>query len=400
MRLFENPLSVAEYLGGVHFLSAEMIYRPRPDEPRARAVFDHAFRARLGALNAEDGLLLLVDSTESLESLRPLLTEGPPLRAAALVVNPAPLINPPDTPYTLGWDTPAAWHALQTTDRWARLLAALAVVSALDGGGGLVLPALDAVYGRPLLRWLEAQSMELGRGVRAAVSPVTPFQHYRVPGASIPLAIIEALNSAFNRDETLPARLASGQAQGVWGKMSLIPFAACVGLAAALDTAVWEDDKEIDRALRERGVATRGLWQPDPALYHQVPPVFDRAGLKAVIGRTLHYSLNIPAARPAGSSFLAVTPPLRFCAEDSIWYHEGRQLADALIGECLAEIAARVAHSGASWVDWGRYRYVARIGVPGAEMWAREHPGLEIRSSSAIMPLPHSAIEAKGNTSQ
>lgn len=348
-----------------------MIYRPRPDDQRARAVFDHAFRSRLSALEADDGLLLLVDSLASLESLRPLVAERPQLRAAALIVNPAPSASPSDAPYILNWDMPAAWRAFQMTDRWARVLAALAVATALDGGGGLLLPALDAVYGRPLLRWLEAQSVDLGRGMRAAVSPLTPFQHYPVPGVPIPLVIIRALNSAFNRDETLPARLASGQAQGVWGKMSLIPYAACAGLAAALDTAVWEDDKEIDRALRERGVVTRGLWQRDPALYHQSPPIFDRAGLKAVIGRTLHYSLNIPAARPAGSSFLAASSlPSRSGSEDSIWYHEGQVLASALIAECLAEIADRVAQFGASWVDWGGYRCVARVGAPGVEVWA------------------------------
>ncbi len=369
MELYADTASAAQSLQGAHFLGAEMLYRPRPAEVRERAVFDHSLRSRLGALHADDGLLLLVDSPESAELVSPLLAEYPQVRAAALVVNPAPQADAPATPLALGWDEPEQWTAFVMTDRWVRLLAALAVASQAGGDGWLALPALDAVYGRPLLAWLEAQAVTLGQDTLAAISPVTPFQHYLVPGVRIPLGVVEAFNSAFNRDETLLARLSSGQAQGVWGKMSLIPRAACAGLAGALDTTLWEDDKELDRALRERGVITRGLWLRDPALYHQSPPVFDRAGLKAVIERTLHYSLNIPAAVPAGSSMLAMPMNARFSAEDSIWYHEGRQLADELIAECLAEIAARVARFGASWVDWGAYRYVARVGAPSVEVW-------------------------------
>jgi hypothetical protein len=365
-----SPEAAARRLLGAQVLSAELLYRPRPSEPRARAAFDHAFRARLSTLDGQDGLLLLANAPESAASVAPLLAERPQVRAAALVVNPAPLSGAADTPAALGWDTPERWRPFATTDRWARLLAALAVAEQLGPQGWLALPALDAVYRRPLLTWLEAQAAALGQGGPAAVSPVTPYQHAPVPGLRIPPVVIDALNSAFNRDARLRLRLASGEAQGVWGKMSLISRAALPGLAAQLDTTVWEDDKELDRALRARGLPTRGLWLRDAALYHQSPPVFDRAGLKAVLARTLHYSLNIPAAVPAGSSFLAAPPP-RFGAEDSIWYHEGRQLADTLIAECLAEIAGRVAQHGASWVDWGAYRYVARIGAPGVEVWLK-----------------------------
>ncbi|HYO89438.1 MAG TPA: hypothetical protein VER79_12365 [Candidatus Limnocylindrales bacterium] len=384
MQINANSTLAAIALNGAHYLSAEMLYQPRPADPRARAVFDYAFRARLAALDERDGLLLLVNAPETAESVAPLLAERPQVRTAALAVNPAPLAAAPGTPAALGWDTPEAWQPFKTTDRWARLLAALDVAAEAGAVGWLALPAQDAVYGRSLLDWLETQALALGQDGLAAVSPGTPFQHYPVPDVRIPPVIIDALNNAFNRDETLPRRLAAGQAQGVWGKMSLIPRALCAELPAMLDTTLWEDDKEIDRALRERGVVTRGLWVRDPALYHQSPPVFDRAALKAVIERTLHYSLNIPAAVPAGSSLLALPYAQRFSAEDSIWYYEARQLADTLIAECLAEIAARVARWGASWVDWGAYRYVARVGDPGIEVWRRSDQAAKAQQGKRI----------------
>ncbi len=355
---------------GAHVLSAEFLYQPRPAGPRARAVFDHALRARLAALQADDGLLLLVNGAEALESVAPLLAEFPAARRAALVVNPEPLRTAPDIPRALGWEAPGGWTAFQMTDRWARLRAALAAAVEAGGDGWLLLPALDAVYGRPLIDWLEAQAIGLGRGRPAAVSPVTPWQHYPVPGARIPPVVIDALNVAFDRDDTLAARLANGSAQGVWGKLSLIPRAACAAILRDAEVGLWEDDREIDRVLREAGWTTRGLWVRDPALYHQSPPVFDRAGLKAVLCRTLHYSLNIPADPPAGTSLIA-QPGRPFTLEDSAFYHDARRLADGLTADCLAEIAERVARWGASWVDWGAYRYVARVGVPGVEVWRR-----------------------------
>jgi hypothetical protein len=308
-------------------------------------------------------------SAEALESVAPLVADYPMLRTVALLVpGPPPMTHAPDTPRALGWYAPDAWRPFRMTDRWTRLLAAFETAAHMRDDGWLALPALDAVYGRRLLDWLIEQSAAIGGERPAAVSPVTPFAHYPVPGVAIPPRIISALNVAFNRDEALPARLASGQAQGVWGKMSLLPRAACADVLRGVQTDIWEDDKEIDRVLREAGWATRGLWTADPALYHQSPPVFDRAALKAVIDRTLHYSLNIPAAVPAGSSLL-VHPGRLFTAEDSIWYHEARRLADAVTAECMAEIAVRVAQWGASWVDWGAYRLVARVGAPSVEVW-------------------------------
>lgn len=368
MKNAANPEAAARALDGARIVSAELLYRPRPGEPRARAVFDHAFQARLAALTADDGLLLVAASVEVLHSVTPLLKDAEPRTAALIVAGPSPLGRAPETPRALGWDAPEAWQAYRTTDRWARLLAAFETAAQMRGGGWLALPALDAVYGRPLLDYLIAQSVALGGARPAAVSPVTPFAHYPAPGVPIPPAIITALNVAFNRDEALPARLAAGEAQGVWGKMSLIPRAACADVLRGAETDIWEDDKEIDRVLREAGWVTRGLWTPDSALYHQSPPVFDRAGLRAVIDRTLHYSLNIPAAVPAGSSLLVQTG-LLLTTEDSIWYHEARRLADAVTAECMAAIAAHVERWGASWVDWGGYRLVARIGDPSVEAW-------------------------------
>ena len=363
-----NAATIA--LHNARVISAELLYQPRPANLNARAVFDHALRARLSALAAYDGLLLLVNGPETLASVAPLLAEYPLPRRAALAVNPASLDAAPGTPFALGWETPERWHAMQSTDRWARLLAAFEVASQAGDAGWLALPALDAVYGRPLLDWLIGQSQALGGERPAAVSPVTPFQHYPLPEIRIPPVIVGALNAAFNRDETLPSRLAAGSAQGVWGKMSLIPRAACAVIRAKAETDVWEDDREIDRVLREAGWTTRGLWLRDPALYHQTPLVFDRAGLKSVIWRTLHYSLHIPAAVPAGTSLLA-QPARPFGAEDSIWYCEARRLADEVTAECMDELAANVARCGASWVDWGAYRTVARPGDPAVEVWRR-----------------------------
>ncbi|MFN8379133.1 MAG: hypothetical protein U0452_10730 [Anaerolineae bacterium] len=370
MNLLSTPEAAARALNGARIVSAELLYQPRPAGPNARAVFDHALRARLSSLTVDDGLLLFVDGPETLRSVMPLLDEFPLPRRAALVVNPAPLGAAPETPHALGWETPEDWQSFQTTDRWARLLAAFEVAAHLGGDGWLALPALDAVYGRPLLDYLIAHSHRLGRDRPAAVSPVTPFQHYRLPGVRIPSVIIDALNVAFNRDETLPARLAEGSAQGVWGKMSLIPRSACSVILDYAETSVWEDDREIDRVLREAGWVTRGLWIRDPALYHQTPPVFDREALKSVILRALHYSLHIPAAVPAGTSIL-LQPMRPFSAEDSIWYFEARRLADDVTDECMDEISARVARFGASWVDWGAYRYVARVGDPAVEVWRK-----------------------------
>jgi hypothetical protein len=98
--------------------------------------------------------------------------------------------------------------------------------------------------------------------------------------------------------------------------------------------------------------------------------VFSREDAKTVIMRTLHYSLNIPGQGASKLNFpLGALGRLRRRVSPSFarWNAE----AEALIAECVAEIAPRLARYGASWVDWGAYRYVARVGDPAVEVWRR-----------------------------
>ncbi|MBL8163636.1 MAG: hypothetical protein JNJ61_16745, partial [Anaerolineae bacterium] len=288
------------------------MYKPRPTVARERLVFDHCLRSRLGQLGADDALLLLCDSAVTLDSLRPLLADFPHLPTLAMIINPHPWSGrTPDTPTLLGWETSDQWRRCQTTDRWARIDAALAVAAALaerSPGGYLVMPALDAVWGRGLLPRLRQLSERGARnGLPAAVSPYTYHQHAAVPGADIPPDVIHLLNTAFGRDTLFGWKLRLGRVQTFWGKMSLLPIRMCATVRAQVDQSIWEDDREIDRVISEQGYGTRGLWVRDPRLYHQALPVFDRDGVRRVIERTLHYSLHIPGD-PIGGS--ALTEPL------------------------------------------------------------------------------------------
>jgi hypothetical protein len=149
--------------------------------------------------------------------------------------------------------------------------------------------------------------------------------------------------------------------------MGMIPFAMCAEILRRADMLVWEDDLEIDRVIREAGYDVRCLWADDPNLYRQALPVFDRAGLRAVIERTLHYSLSIP-----GDTSL-LTRPLdalgQFRRQLDPPFAWGLALSEAITAECKAEIAQRLERYGASWVDWGAYRYVARVGDPVVQVW-------------------------------
>ncbi|MBL8163365.1 MAG: hypothetical protein JNJ61_15365, partial [Anaerolineae bacterium] len=96
---------------------------------------------------------------------------------------------------------------------------------------------------------------------------------------------------------------------------------------------------------------------------------------RRVIERTLHYSLHIPGD-PIGGS--ALTEPLDAlgrlrCIVRPRFARYNAQ-AETLIAECCAEIAARVQQVGASWVDWGAHRYVARPGDPAVEVWRKSSP--------------------------
>jgi hypothetical protein len=269
------------------------------------------------------------------------------------------------------WHDPAAWQRYEMTDRWARILYALDAVRQLDQPGYLIMPAHDAVWGEGLLDMLIKLSQQhVKNGQPAAVSPYPSMQHSPVPGVDIPQEIIDALNAAFARDSSLPPRLESGEYQAFWGKMGMIPFGMCREIARRVEPIVWEDDLEIDRAIREAGYTAAACWISDPSLYHQALPVFDRAGLRAVINRTLHYSLNIPGdtsvlTRPldaAGEARKRIDPRFR----------QGIELSEAITAECQAEIAERLRRYGASWVDWGAYRYVVRVGDPLVQVWKYE----------------------------
>jgi hypothetical protein len=375
----ETPAAAAEGLGQVRYLSAEFMYKARPTDARERLVFDHCLRSRLGQLGVQDALLLLCDSAATLDSLRPLLAEFTTLPTLALIVNPQRWQGrTPDTPTLLGWDAPTQWQRCQTTDRWARIDAALATASALaerSPDGYLVMPALDAVWGNDLLPVLRRLSERSARnGLPAAVSPYTYHQHTQVPRANIPSDVIHLLNTAFGRDTLFGWKLRLGRVQTFWGKMSLLPVGMCAAVRAQVEQSIWEDDREIDRVISELGYGARALWVHDPRVYHQALPVFDRDGVRRVIERTLHYSLHIPGDR-IGSALiepLDVLGRIRHVVHPRFARYNAE--AETLIAECVAEIAARVQEYGASWVDWGAYRYVARPGDPAVEVWQRSSP--------------------------
>ncbi len=373
MHVAESVAEAAAHLWGCRVVDAEFMYRPRPASGAAQVVFDGALRSRLSDLTTQDGVLWIADSAATLHSLTPFVDEFPDVRHAAALVTPSRWAGAAgDTPFALGWEQPAAWVRMATTDRWARIDFALAVGAALEGGW-LALPAHDAVWGRGLLETLMRVALRHARGSgAAAVSPYAPHPHRQMAGAGIPQDVVDVLNAAFERDSLLRWRMWRDQMQGFWGKMALMPVAQCAAVRAHANQTILEDDLQIDRVLREQGFYARAWWAADTRLYRQVLPVFDRAGVRAVIERTLHYSLNIPGAG-VGGSFLNSPrdAALRLRAQLSPRFGRACHEADALIAECSAEIAKRLQQHGASWVDWGAYRHVVRVGDPSVEVWRR-----------------------------
>jgi hypothetical protein len=373
----ERVSSVAEaaaLLKGVRYVDAEFMYQPRPATPREQIVFDYTLKSRLSQLEIQDAVLFICDGRRTVESLEIFQTQFPHLRMLTAIINPQFWSGQtPNTPQLLGWDAPDNWQRYTMTDRWARIDFALEVSSLLESLGYLLMPAQDAVWAKGLLTYLENVSKLYAKnGLPAAVSPYTYYQHAPVPGADILQPIIDVMNTAFGRDFWFPWKIRLDRVQAFWGKMSMTPFGMCEAIRQNVQKDVWEDDLEIDGAIRRLGYGVRCRWVSDPALYHQSPPIFDREGLSRVIERTLHYSLNIPGKAVGASSLNFPLDSLgRLWGRLNPRFARNNAEAEALIGECNATIRDRLEAYGASWVDWGTYRYVTRVGDPSVEVWKR-----------------------------
>ncbi len=349
------------------------MYRPRPSEPRQQIIFDYSLHSRLSQLGTNDAVLFICNSQETLNSLTHLESHFSLLPMCAIIANPSLWTGAtPDTPHLLDWEQPEAWRRYQTTDRWARIDLALRVGSLQNPLGYLIMPAHDAVWGEGLLSRLTKFSHQQARGgLPAAVSPYTYHQHSPLPGADIPPDIIHTMNTAFGRDSLFGWKLRLGRAQGFWGKMGMIPFAMCGEVRSGVQQNVWEDDLQIDSVIHQLGYSARTIWIRNPALYRQALPVFDRKGLKRVIERTLHYSLNIPGQTIGSSSLNFPLGALGQFRRLNPHFARYNALAEALIAECMQTIHIRLERYGASWVDWGAYRHVIRVGDPAVEVWKR-----------------------------
>lgn len=372
--LYASVAALAAHLTQARLIVAEFMYKPRPAEPRRQAVFDYAFNQRMQALKGLDtpaAVVLICADEGVVASLQPLINDVSSIIVNAVIVNPplSSVAAASSTPHDCGWPTPDRWQALQYSDRWARITAALTLGHLLEWSVDYIcMPAHDAVYSSGLLQKLIERSRAASiHGVPAAISPYTPFQHSAVPSIAINAAAIHLLNAAFNRDPMFMQQIMTGNSQGFWGKMGLLPGAVCGALLAAVDRDAWEDDLELERALQDLGYGVTCWWESDPRDYRLAPPVFTRSDVRRVIERTLHYSLKIPGRSSAMTMPLtyaeqrrrAVNPTARF------W---GRQ-AEALIEACYDEMMGRVRLHGCSWVDWGDYRYVARPRDPAVEVW-------------------------------
>jgi hypothetical protein len=361
------------------FISVEFIYKARPsgsdyDSRRRRAVFDYALRSRLTELarRSDAALILCCADSAAAASLAPILAEFPALTALTAVVNPeahAPPFPDAETPRRCEWDAPEAWTQFQTTDRWARIAFALEVgqhVAAAGGEGWIVMPAHDAVWGAFLLDDLAVISLEHQRGGQpAAVSPYSDRHHSAVPGVWIDPRAIRAVNWAFHRRHD---EIASGACQQFWGKMGIIPYGMCGAIRQRVEMRVWEDDLEIDSAVRSLGyAAVTALAARRRVRYRQALPAFSLADVLTIFERTLHYSLPIPGntsllARPFGELWKHL-PDYAL----NRWYLAA--CIEALVAICRRRIAARLQRYGCSWVDWGAYRHVVRVGDPFVQVW-------------------------------
>lgn len=378
MEMLNSAEAVASHLGTCRYLNAEFMYKPRPQLGRERMVFDFTLQSRLNVLSPEDAVLFICSSPETAASLGEITAQYPHLSFVAVIVN-SPLWAGKfsDTPHKLNWPEPDRWQRYIRTDRWARIDFALHIASLLPSPGYLLMPAHDAVWSSALLPTLVRFSQQHPlTGQPAAVSPYPYYQHSPVPGVDIPTDVIDKLNMAFARDSCFSWKIRRDQVQAFWGKMSLTPFSMCGPLRKHTEQQSWEDDLEIDRVLRELGFAVRCLWVSNPALYRQALPVFDDTGLRTVIERTLHYSLNIPGSVVGGSTLnipLDSFGKLK-CVVNPRFARLNTNV-EQLVTSCVAVISHRIAETGASWVDWGAYRYVCRVGDPVVEVWKNNANG-------------------------
>ncbi|MBZ0280077.1 MAG: hypothetical protein K8L97_05005 [Anaerolineae bacterium] len=371
-----------DQLKGSWLVNAEFMYRPRPTVTREQAVFDAALRSRLTELKGQ-AALFICDSSETAESLAVFEPQFPAVKMTAIITNP-PLweSKTDDTPKRMNWD--GDWHRYQMTDRWARIDAALEIGTQIQGNGYLLMPAHDAVWGRGLLGRLARFSQHYAKnGLPAAVSPYTYYQHSTTTG--VPQDVIDLLNTAFGRDVLFGWKLRFDRVQAFWGKMGMIPFGVCATIRERAEKIAWEDDLEIDGVIRGAGYGVRAMWVRNPSIYRQLLPVFDREGVKRVIERTLHYSLNVPDDSIGASSLnfpLGTLGHLRRFINPRFARYNTE--AETLIAECCAVIANRLEQFGASWVDWGAYRHVIRVGDPVVEVWKRDkaspNPGIQPRN--------------------
>lgn len=362
------------------FISVEFLYKPRSpdtdyDSRRRQGVFDYALRSRLAELarHPDSALILCCADSSAAASLAPILADYPSLLTLTAVVNPEPCPPPfPDaeTPFRCAWDAPQAWTQYRTTDRWARVAFALEVgqhVAAAGGRGWIVMPAHDAVWGAFLLDDLAQFSLDhASGGLPAAVSPYSDLHHSAVPGVWIDPRIIRVVNWAFHRHHD---DIASGSYQQFWGKMGIIPYAICGAIRQCVEKRVWEDDLEIDSAIHALGYAavTAFANQRYRVSYRQALPAFTFADVLTIFDRTLHYSLPIPGdtsllARP----FAEMWQHLPDYALNR-WYLAA--CIETLVAICQRRIANRLARFGCSWVDWGAYRHVVRVGDPFVQVW-------------------------------
>lgn len=388
MQQVDSAVEIAALLAGRRYLDAEFMYKPRPEYRREQTVFDFTLRSRLAQLSADDTVLFICNSQQTIDSLAQFQREFTHLVMVGTVINPMPMqmqfelqrhrkhrdkTENDNTPHRLGWEQPGQWQQMQTTDRWARIELALRVGGLMQSAGYLVMPAQDAVWGEGLLERLVSISEQYGRnGLPAAVSPYTYHQHSAVPGAGIPQEVIDLLNTALSRDTLFPLKIWFDRVQAFWGKMSIMPFGMCSSILERVDKGIWEDDLEIDRVIRERGYGLRCWWVNNPQVYRQTLPIFDQRGVRSVIERMLYYSLHIPGEAVGGSN---LNVPLNWAGKvreiASPRFRRYNAQAEVMIAECAAEITGRLREFGASSLDWGAYRHVVQVGYPAVEVWKR-----------------------------